>query len=67
MELKLIENCIDYVIVEKGDVKYELQVDKGKFNGTVIELGMFKERVIQTRTEKQPIVLAALEKGWIEI
>ena len=67
MELKLIENCIDYVIVEKDDVKYELQIDKGKFNGTVIELGMFKERAIQTRSEKQPIVLAALEQGWIEI
>jgi hypothetical protein len=65
MELKLIENCIDYVIVEKDYVQYELQIDDGKFNGTVVVIG--EERVIQTRSEKQPIVLAALENGWIEI
>ena len=37
------------------------------FNGTIIDVTNEENRLIKTRSEKQPIVLAALENGWIEI
>lgn len=67
MELELIINEIDYVVVSKDGRCYELQIDKGKFNGTVMDVTNEENRLIETRSEKQPIVLAALEAGWIEI
>lgn len=73
MELIVITKEVEFVLVatvENYEYYYELQIDNGKFNGIVVKCFCDDEtepRKIESRAEKQPIVLAALEQGLIEI